>query len=83
MLFRSFKKINPDFDESWIIGASKFAADYAQPVPFVNHSQAIPAMQTPLKGLYLISMSQIYPWDRGMNFAVRWANDLSKQIIEG
>ncbi len=82
-LIPGFKKINPDFDESWIIGASKFAADYAQPVPFVNHSESIPAMQTPLKGLYLISMSQIYPWDRGMNFAVRWANDLSKQIIEG
>ncbi len=82
-LIPGFRKINPNFDKSQIIGASKFAADYAQPVPFVNHSKSIPAMQTPLKGLYLISMSQIYPWDRGMNFAVRWANDLSRQIIEG
>ncbi len=82
-LIPGFRKINPNFDESQIIGASKFAADYAQPVPFVNHSKSIPAMQTPLKGLYLISMSQIYPWDRGMNFAVRWANDLSRQIVEG
>ena len=80
-LIPGFKRINPDFQEDWIIGASKFAADYAQPVPFVNHSRAIPAMRTPLDGLYFISMSQIYPWDRGMNFAVRWANDLAKSII--
>ncbi len=80
-LIPGFRKINPDFSEDWIIGAGKFQADYAQPVPFLNHSRAIPAMETPLEGLYFISMSQIYPWDRGMNFAVRWAEDLAKKII--
>lgn len=80
-LIPGFRKINPDFTEDWIIGASKFQADYAQPVPFVNHSQNIPPMQTPLAGLYFVSMSQVYPWDRGMNFAVRWANDLAESII--
>ncbi|MBR6089250.1 MAG: NAD(P)/FAD-dependent oxidoreductase [Anaerolineaceae bacterium] len=82
-LIPGFKKINPEFSEDWIIGTSKFAADYAQPVPFVDHSKAIPAMKTPVEGLYFISMSQIYPWDRGMNFAVRWANGLAETIISG
>ncbi len=81
-LIPGFRKINPDFSEDWIIDVRKFAADYAQPVPFVNHSRAIPDMKTPLEGLYFISMSQIYPWDRGMNFAVRWANDLAGNIIQ-
>ena len=40
------------------------------PVPLVNHSRNIPAIQTPLPGLYFASMSQVYPWDRGTNFAV-------------
>ncbi|MBQ6517946.1 MAG: FAD-dependent oxidoreductase [Anaerolineaceae bacterium] len=80
-LIPGFKKINPDFSEDQIIGATKFAADYAQPVPFVDHSKAIPSMKTPLEGLYFISMSQIYPWDRGMNFAVRWANQLANDIV--
>lgn len=80
-LVPGFRKINPEFSKDWIIDVSKFAADYAQPVPFVNHSRAIPDMKTPLEGLYFISMSQIYPWDRGMNFAVRWANDLAQRII--
>lgn len=81
-LIPGFRKINPAFSEDWIIDAKKFAADYAQPVPFVNHSHAIPPMKTPLDGLYFVSMSQVYPWDRGMNFAVRWANDLALSIIQ-
>jgi hypothetical protein len=44
--------------------------NYAQPVPLVNHSQNIPDIRTPIPGLYFASMSQVYPWDRGTNFAV-------------
>jgi hypothetical protein len=44
--------------------------EYAQPIPLVNHSRNIPAIKTPLSGLWLASMSQVYPWDRGTNFAV-------------
>ncbi len=64
------KKINPDFDPSWVkkVWVSKTA--YAQPIPLVNHSRNIPAIQTPMDGLYFASMSQVYPWDRGTNFAV-------------
>ena len=47
-----------------------FKTTYAQPVPPVNHSKHIPAIQTPVEGLYFASMSQVYPWDRGTNFAV-------------
>ena len=47
--------------------------DYSQPVPLINHSTNIPAIETPLQGLYFASMSQVYPWDRGTNFAVEIA----------
>jgi hypothetical protein len=30
----------------------------------------IPNVRTPLPGLYFASMSQVYPWDRGTNYAV-------------
>jgi hypothetical protein len=39
-------------------------------VPLVNHSQNIPSIETPVEGIYFASMSQVYPWDRGTNFAV-------------
>lgn len=66
----SFKKINPEFDPGWINQTWLFRTNYAQPVPLLEHSKNIPAIQTPLKGIYFASMSQVYPWDRGTNFAV-------------
>ena len=63
-------KFNPAFTPDWVKKTWLFRTRYAQPVPLVNHSRNIPAIQTPLKGLYFASMSQVYPWDRGTNFAV-------------
>ncbi|MDH5607443.1 MAG: FAD-dependent oxidoreductase, partial [Anaerolineae bacterium] len=67
---QGIQKINPDFDSSWIIKTWLHRTKYAQPVPLVNHSQNVPAIETPIPGLYFASMSQVYPWDRGTNFAV-------------
>lgn len=66
----ALQRINPAFERSWVrkIWVNKSA--YAQPIPEVNHSRNIPAIATPIRGLYFASMSQVYPWDRGTNFAV-------------
>ena len=66
----SLKRINPDFSLDWLNNSWLSRTTYAQPVPLVNHSMNIPAIQTPIHGLYFASMSQVYPWDRGTNFAV-------------
>ncbi|MCU0485501.1 MAG: NAD(P)/FAD-dependent oxidoreductase [Anaerolineales bacterium] len=63
-------RFNPAFQRDWIRKAWLFRTPYAQPVPLVDHSKNIPAIQTPIPGLYFASMSQVYPWDRGTNFAV-------------
>ena len=62
--------INAEFRESWVRKSWVWRAPYAQPVPGLNHSRAIPDIQTPLPCLYWASMSQVYPWDRGTNYAV-------------
>jgi protoporphyrinogen oxidase len=66
----AFEKFNPAFDPEWIKKVWVFRTNYAQPVPLVDHSKNIPAIQTPIPGLFFASMSQVYPWDRGTNFAV-------------
>ncbi|GAB4536418.1 MAG: NAD(P)/FAD-dependent oxidoreductase [Anaerolineales bacterium] len=66
----AIQRINPRFSADWINQTWLFREPYAQPVPFINHSRNIPALQTPLPGLYFASMSHVYPWDRGTNFAV-------------
>lgn len=67
----SLSKINPAFKPEWVRKSWLYRAKYAQPVPELNHSQHIPSIQTPIPNLYFASMSQIYPWDRGTNFAVQ------------
>ena len=66
----TLSRINSKFSPDWVNKTWLFRTKYAQPVPEVNHSQNIPAIETPIKGLYFASMSQVYPWDRGTNFAV-------------
>ncbi len=66
----AFQKFNPEFSREWVKKIWVFKTNYAQPVPLVNHSKNIPEIQTPIDGLYFASMSQVYPWDRGTNFAV-------------
>jgi len=63
-------RINPNFTKEWVKKSWLFRTSYAQPVPLLMHSSKIPSIRTPIKGLYFASMSQVYPWDRGTNFAV-------------
>jgi protoporphyrinogen oxidase len=63
-------RFNPRFKPDWINKTWLYRTAYAQPVPLLNHSSNIPPIQTPIPGLYFASMSQVYPWDRGTNFAV-------------
>ena len=69
----SLARMNPDFNADWIRKTWLFRSKYAQPIPPLNHSTAIPNIQTPIPGLWFASMSQVYPWDRGTNFAVEIA----------
>lgn len=74
----SLKRFNPEFTPQWVRESWLYRAEYAQPVPLVNHSVNIPNIRTPLTGLYFASMSQVYPWDRGTNFAVQIARVAAK-----
>ena len=78
----SLKKFNPEFEPAWINKVWMHRTAYAQPVPLVNHSQNIPAIETPIDGLYFASMSQVYPWDRGTNFAVEIGRRAAGLMLE-
>lgn len=78
----AFPRFNPAFDRTWVKDVWLWKAAYAQPIPPVNHSANIPPLRTPLKGLYFASMSQVYPWDRGTNFAVEIGRKVAKMALE-
>jgi hypothetical protein len=72
----------PDFNKSWIKDSSIWRADYAQPIMEPYYSKIIPAKETPLSGIYLANMAQIYPEDRGTNYAVRDGFSIAQKIID-
>lgn len=76
-------RINPAFSPEWIRKSWMFRTAYAQPIPFINHSANLPGIRTPLDGLYYASMSQVYPWDRGMNYAVEIGRRAAGMMVNG
>lgn len=74
-------KVFPGFDRAWIKRITLSRAPYAQPVITRHYSGLIPPVKTPVDGLYLASMAQIYPEDRGMNYAVRLGMAAADEII--
>ncbi|MFN8530944.1 MAG: NAD(P)/FAD-dependent oxidoreductase [Anaerolineae bacterium] len=74
-------KFNPAYKPDWIRKSWVWRAPYAQPVPGVNHSQKIPDVKTPLPGVYWASMSHVYPYDRGTNYAVRLGREVAAKMV--
>lgn len=77
------KKINPDFKKSWVFEKYAFKAKFAQPIFPKNYSKNLPEFTTPIPNLYLCNMSQVYPWDRGTNYAVENGKKVAEIIING
>lgn len=76
------RKLNPDFDESWITQRWIFRERAAQPITPLHYSEKIPDLKTPLTNLWLANTTQIYPEDRGTNYAVRLGEQVSRRILD-
>lgn len=76
------KRVNPEFDASWILSSHHFRADYAQPVVTTGYRDQIPPMRTSVAGLYLCSMAQIFPEDRGQNYAIAYGDKVARLMLE-
>ncbi|MPZ14416.1 MAG: FAD-dependent oxidoreductase [Chloroflexi bacterium] len=77
----ALRGINPLFHEDWIVESHVFKAPFAQPIVTVEYPTHIPPHETPLPGVYLANMFQVYPEDRGQNYSVRMANRVAAQIL--
>ena len=75
------RKINPDFDMSWVETSYHHKVDAAQPIIGTNYSSRIPDHRTPFKNLYLANTTQIYPEDRGTNYSVRMGKHVAHLLM--
>ncbi|HEX6965430.1 MAG TPA: NAD(P)/FAD-dependent oxidoreductase [Gemmatimonadaceae bacterium] len=76
------QRMFPDFERSWVQRHHVWRARYAQPVVVRRYSQYIPAAHTPIDGLYLATMAQVYPEDRGTNYAIREGRRVAHTVAD-
>lgn len=74
------KRINPHYAKT-LIGYELFKNPFAQMIISVNYSKIVPSFRTPLKNVFLTNMEQVYPWDRGTNYAVELGQKVVKKIL--
>ncbi len=76
------RKINPDFDPTWIQTSYHHRVNAAQPVIGPDYSERIPEHRTPISGLYLANTTQVYPEDRGTNYSVRMGRNVARMAVQ-
>ncbi len=76
------QKIFPNLTRDSIIGYKVWRAEYSQPIIVKNYSKLIPDVKAPIEGLWLSNMAQIYPEDRGTNYAVRHGKMVAARMLQ-
>lgn len=74
------KRMFPKFEKDWVVDYKVWRSEYAQPVTERNYSQYVPDASTPYDNALISTMAQIYPEDRGTNYAIREGRAIAKQL---
>jgi len=74
------KRINKNYRKD-LIGLEFFKTPFAQPIMSIGYGKKIPPFETPLKNVYLANIEQVFPWDRGTNYAIGLGQKIAK-IVE-
>ena len=75
-------QINKEFTMENIKDYYVFDEKYAQPIIECNYSNYIMEDKLKNENIYLCTMPQIYPEDRGMNYAIRLGNKIANEVLE-
>jgi protoporphyrinogen oxidase len=75
------RKVNPGFERSWVKQRWLHREPAAQPIVTVGYPERIPPLQTGVPHLVLANTTQIYPEDRGTNYAVRLGGDAAEALL--
>jgi len=77
------RRVNPAYDRAWIRQSWRFEEPAGQPVVLPNHRSRMPPLETPVPGLILANTTQVYPDDRGTNYAVRQGEEVVAALLAG
>lgn len=74
------QRMFPKMERSWVIDFKVWRSEYAQPVTERNYSAYVPGNETPFDNAYISTMAQIYPEDRGTNYAIREGRNIAARL---
>lgn len=74
------RRMFPDLKDETILATHVWRARYAQPVVERGYRRRIPAERTPIGNLFLATMAQIYPEDRGTNYAIGRGRETARNL---
>lgn len=72
--------LNPAFSPDWVSDAWQFKAPAAQPVVTTDYASRIAPLVTPVDGMFVGNLEQVYPHDRGQNYAIELAERLAREL---
>ena len=75
------RRVNPGFDRSWVRDRWLHREPAAQPIVTVGYHERIPPLETAVPGLVLANTTQVYPEDRGTNYAVRLGDEAARAVL--
>lgn len=75
------QRMFPQLQRSWIVESKIWRAEYAQPITERGYSSYVPGPETPFANGHICSMAQIYPEDRGTNYAIREGRALAQRLL--
>lgn len=76
------RRMFPKMERDWILRHHVWKARWSQPVVERRYSSLIPPAAGPRPGFHLCSMAQIYPEDRGTNYAVREGRGIGRRLAD-
>jgi len=75
------KRMFPEFRLDWVSRHHLWRAQWSQPVVECHYSQLIPEEEFLANGFHICTMAQIYPEDRGTNYAIREGRNLGRRLV--
>ncbi len=73
------QQLSPTFNTD-LKEALLFKTPFAQPLSFTQQSRFLPKFETSVANLYWVCMQHVYPFDRGINHAIKSARKLAQHV---
>lgn len=76
-------RINPEFKPDWVVARHCHRYEFAQAICPPGFYDMLPAMKTPVRGLYMADTAYYYPEDRSINESIHVAKKLAQEAMSG